>query len=68
MPFVDVSWLAGRDPELKQELAARIVAAVSDVGGVPPESVWVVFRDLPREDWVVGTPGTDRPTRTEESP
>lgn len=67
MPLVDVSWLAGRDPQQKEALAARIVAALSDVGGVPPETVWVVFRDVPREDWVVGSPDTGPPTRNQES-
>ena len=55
MPVVHVEWLAGRDATRKRELAERVTAAVADVGGTRPEDVWVVFRDVPAEDWVTGS-------------
>lgn len=54
MPVVTVDWVTGRTPEQKRDLAARITAAVAEVGGLEPAAVWVVFNDVAREDWAVG--------------
>ena len=59
MPFVTVQLVAGRSPEKKAEMARRIVAAVSEIAAVAPDQVWVVFDDVPKENWHSGprTPG-----------
>ncbi len=54
MPFVHVHWLEGRDDQQKAELARRITEAVSEVGGAPPESVWVRIEDMKKTDFAVG--------------
>ena len=54
MPFVTVQLVAGRSPEKKAEMARRIVAAVSEIAAVAPDQVWVVFDDVPRENWHIG--------------
>lgn len=54
MPMVTVDWLAGRSAEQKQEVAARITAAVAEIGDTDPAGVWVVFRDVAPADWASG--------------
>jgi 4-oxalocrotonate tautomerase len=54
MPYVNVRLVAGRSPEKKAEMARRIVEAVSEIAAVRPDQVWVVFDDVPKEDWHVG--------------
>ena len=54
MPMVTVEWLAGRSTAQKQEVAARITAAVSEAGDTDPGSVWIVFRDVEPTDWASG--------------
>jgi 4-oxalocrotonate tautomerase len=54
MPVVTVDWVAGRSPEQKREVAERITAAVSEIGGAKAGSVWVVFNDVAPEDWAIG--------------
>ena len=51
MPFVTVKLVAGRSPEVKAEMAKRIVAAVAETAKVDPGAVWLVFEDVAREDW-----------------
>jgi len=53
MPMVKVSWVAGRSIEQKKQLAARITAAVSEIGDIPAKSVWVVFDDVDPHDWAI---------------
>jgi 4-oxalocrotonate tautomerase len=53
MPIVTVGWMAGRTQEQKRALAARITAAVSEVGNVEPSTVWIHFNDVAAEDWAV---------------
>ena len=54
MPVVTIEWYAGRSPEQKKEIAEKVTAAISEVGGSPPESVWIKFVDLPKSDWAIG--------------
>ncbi len=54
MPVVTVDWVAGRSPDQKRDIAERITAAVAEVGGVAPGSVWVVFNDVAPVDWAIG--------------
>jgi len=58
MPFVNIRLYEGHGKERKDELAKRITAAVTDVCKVPAQAVWVVFEDVPPQDWfAAGAPG-----------
>ena len=59
MPFVNIQILEGHPQERKDELARRVVAAVSELAKLPPEAVWVVFDELPATDWYVGNTRVD---------
>lgn len=54
MPFVSVSLTAGRDHTVKSFLARSIVDSLSEVAGVTPEGVQVVFTDVDRAAWAIG--------------
>ena len=51
MPIVTVQLLEGRTTEQKRALAKAITEAVVEHGKVPPDSVDVLFVDMPRSDW-----------------
>jgi len=59
MPFVNIQILEGHPQERKDEMARRVVAAVSELAQLPPEAVWVVFDELPPTDWYVGNTRVD---------
>lgn len=59
MPFVNIQILEGHPQERKDEMARRVVAAVSELAQLPPEAVWVVFDELPVTDWYVGNTRVD---------
>lgn len=54
MPFISIRLVAGRSPEVKREMATRIVAAVAETAKIDPAAVWVVFEDVDKEDWQDG--------------
>ncbi|HEY4238354.1 MAG TPA: 2-hydroxymuconate tautomerase [Kofleriaceae bacterium] len=54
MPFVEVTLIAGRDPQQKRELMKRLTDAVEETIGAPRESIRVVLREVPPEHWAVG--------------
>ncbi|MEA2481260.1 MAG: 4-oxalocrotonate tautomerase [Thermoleophilaceae bacterium] len=54
MPVVTIEWYEGRSNEQKEEIAQKVTAAISEVGGTPPEAVWVKFVDSPKTDWAIG--------------
>ncbi len=54
MPVVDVSMLAGREPEVVRGLIARLHDAVVEALDVPPEIVKVLVREVPPEHWGSG--------------
>lgn len=51
MPVITVEWLEGRTPQQKAQLTARITQAFVEIAQVPPDQVWIVFRDVKRSDW-----------------
>ena len=53
MPFIEVKLYEGRTREQKQELVDRITKAFVEVAGTPREHVWIVFRDVPKEQWAM---------------
>ena len=54
MPYVHVHWFEGRSEDQKAEIARRITEALSEVGGSPPEDIWVRFDDSKKADWTFG--------------
>ncbi len=54
MPVVRVSMLEGRTKEQKAELAKTITKALADIAKTKPESVFVIFEDVKKEDWASG--------------
>jgi 4-oxalocrotonate tautomerase len=51
MPVVRVSMLEGRTKEQKAALAKAITNALVDIAKTKPESVFVIFENVRKEDW-----------------
>ncbi|MGH9730528.1 MAG: 2-hydroxymuconate tautomerase [Candidatus Acidiferrales bacterium] len=51
MPYVQITWVAGRSPEQKRKLAERITAALVEDGRAKRENVHVSFVDVPPTDY-----------------
>ena len=54
MPMITVDWFAGRTPQQKAQLAARITDAFVEIAGTSREHVWIVFNDKQQSDWAMG--------------
>lgn len=53
MPFIEVKLYEGRTQEQKQALVDKITEAFVDIAGTPKEHVWIVFRDVPKDQWAM---------------
>lgn len=51
MPYVQITWVAGRSPDQKRKLAERITAALVEDGRAKRENVHVSFVDVPPTDY-----------------
>jgi 4-oxalocrotonate tautomerase len=51
MPFVQITWVAGRSPEQKKKIAERITALLIEEGRAKRENIHVTFVDLPPTDY-----------------
>jgi 4-oxalocrotonate tautomerase len=54
MPYVKVEMGEGRTEEQKARLAQAITAAIEEHIGAKPESTYVVFQDVPKQNWAIG--------------
>jgi 4-oxalocrotonate tautomerase len=54
MPYVQVTWVAGRTPEQKRRIAARITQALIEDGRAVLENIHVSFVDVPDSDYAEG--------------
>jgi 4-oxalocrotonate tautomerase len=54
MPIVRVELWPGRTQAQKAELARVLTEAVVTIAHTTPESVIVIFEDVPKENWAVG--------------
>jgi 4-oxalocrotonate tautomerase len=54
MPIIRIELIAGRAPELKEELIRRVTDAVTTTLAVQPAQVRVLLFELPPEHWAVG--------------
>ena len=53
MPIVRVEMLAGRSPEIKQQLALEMTQTMARVCQCDPAHVYVMFSDVQHQDWAV---------------
>lgn len=53
MPFVEVKLYEGRSREQKEALVDKITEAFVEIVGTPKEHVWIVFRDVPKQQWAM---------------
>lgn len=51
MPFVQITWVAGRSPEQKKKIAERITTLLVEEGRAKRENIHVSFVDLPPTDY-----------------
>lgn len=51
MPIVQIELLEGRSVEQKRLLVEKVTQAVVESVGAKPESVTVIIRDMPRENY-----------------
>lgn len=51
MPFVQITWVAGRTPEQKRNIVKRVTAALVEEGKAKLENIHVTFVDLPPTDY-----------------
>ncbi|HUL00781.1 MAG TPA: 2-hydroxymuconate tautomerase family protein [Nitrospirota bacterium] len=49
MPIVQIDMLQ-RTVEQKREMVKRITQAIVEIANVPPESVTIIIRDMPKEN------------------
>ncbi len=54
MPVVSIDWVSGPSDDMRTEVAKRVNAAVSEVTGIPSDSIWVVFKEVEDDAWFVG--------------
>lgn len=54
MPIIRVELWSGRTAQQKADLAKSITDAVCRIAGAPPEATFVVFTDVPKENWAQG--------------
>lgn len=54
MPIVRVELWPGRTTQQKADLAKSITDSVCRIMGAPPEATYVIFTDIPKENWAQG--------------
>lgn len=54
MPYVKIEMLAGRTEQQKAEIARVVTDALVQHGNAKPESVFVVFDDVEKQNWATG--------------
>jgi 4-oxalocrotonate tautomerase len=50
MPIVQISMIAGRTPEKKEQLIKKVTEAIVEVLQIPEERVHIVLNDVPKEN------------------
>jgi len=64
MPIVRIELYKGRTAEQKAAYARDVIAAVAKTLGVPPKATQVIFVDVDKSDWIVGTGESVPPATT----
>jgi phenylpyruvate tautomerase PptA (4-oxalocrotonate tautomerase family) len=52
MPLVRVSAF-GLSPETKKQIASEMHEVIMNNTAAPSEAVWVMFEDVPQENWMI---------------
>jgi 4-oxalocrotonate tautomerase len=55
MPFVNIKIVRGRSEETKAKIAKGTVKSIMDATGFSEDQIWVVFEEVEKEEWFVGT-------------
>ncbi len=59
MPFVNIrlvnELIADAPEQKKAAIGKRIAEAISEVTGLPPQEVWIVFEEVEAKNWYLGT-------------
>ncbi len=50
MPIVQISMIAGRTPEKKEQLIKKVTGAIVEALQVPADVVHIVIHDIPKEN------------------
>jgi 4-oxalocrotonate tautomerase len=50
MPIVQISMIAGRTPEKKEQLIKKVTEAIVDTLQVPADRVHIILQDIPKEN------------------
>ncbi len=53
MPFIRISMFP-RTKEVKEALAKDLTEVISKHCKVGPEATWIVFEDIPKDQWSMG--------------
>jgi len=50
MPIVQISMIAGRTPEKKEQLIKKVTDAIAEVLQIPADRVHIIINDVPKEN------------------
>jgi len=51
MPYIQITWVAGRNPDQKRRIAEQITETLIKEGSAKIENIQVTFVDLPPTDY-----------------
>jgi 4-oxalocrotonate tautomerase len=51
MPYIQITWVAGRNPDQKRRIAEQITETLIREGNARKENIQVTFVDLPPTDY-----------------
>jgi 4-oxalocrotonate tautomerase family enzyme len=61
MPYVQITWVAGRNADQKRKIAEQVTQTLIDEGRAKRENIHVTFVDLPATDYSeAGVPVADQ--------
>jgi 4-oxalocrotonate tautomerase len=59
MPFVNIrlvkELIADAPAKKKAAIGQRVADAISEITGLPPQEVWIVFEEVEARNWYLGT-------------
>ena len=68
LPYVKIEMLPGRTEDQKAAIAEAVTDAIVRFGNASPASVWVVFDDVPAQNWASGGELLSRKGKTPPPP
>ena len=55
MPYVNVKVAGSLDRAQKKKIAEGVSRLLQEVAAKPPSSTYVVFEEIPRDSWAIGS-------------